>query len=392
MRRIPMDQGVPLVAAALAAGAERIGVSTVEWNVAGRCEAPRLVSLTYTPLKAVWRHVARFATEKGSMFMDIQTKCRQCSACLKARRNLWANRAQIEAGASARTWFGTLTLTPARQDWAYWEARSRARARGVDLDAEPEAVRFRARHAVISEEITKYLKRLRKQTGAPMRMLCVVEAHKSGLPHYHLLVHQLRADKPIGERDLRRQWHWGHSLFKLVSNTNKAAWYVSKYLAKSAMARVRASINYGREKLSSTIVEPEGSDVANDSQAPVVGGGRLFNLVEKAELLMNNPRLGLNQRSDGDDLPNGIPEREGRSDPGGPGLSNGRNGWWNARPFGPPIALTSERQCSCPDWAELVYHSEYFEDEASDPPNARASPGQAGLAVSRPADGSDVPF
>ena len=46
-------------------------------------------------------------------------------------------------------------------------------------------------------EITKYFKRIRKNSDAPLRYILVQEQHKSGLPHFHALIHERDAARPI---------------------------------------------------------------------------------------------------------------------------------------------------------------------------------------------------
>ena len=112
--------------------------------------------------------------------LEILAKCRRCEHCLKARSLEWTYRAKRELQAAARTWFGTMTLTP-EQHWlatARWE-RAKAGRKCAVLSPEEQ---FKARHEVIAVEITRWLKRVRKESGARLRYVLVAEAHKSGLP------------------------------------------------------------------------------------------------------------------------------------------------------------------------------------------------------------------
>lgn len=177
--------------------------------------------------------------------VDMYVSCRRCEACLKHRAKLWTARALEETRLSARTWFGTITLAPEHHHVALAKARRVASRNAIDFDALEPDEQFQMRHHQINVELTKYIKRVRSNTGAPLRYLLVVEAHKSGLPHYHALVHQV-ADTPVSKRDLQGAWALGFTQFKLVDPETPAAFYVCKYLAKSALARVRASAGYGR--------------------------------------------------------------------------------------------------------------------------------------------------
>lgn len=145
---------------------------------------------------------------------------------------------------SSRTWFGTLTLRPEVQHARLSQARLRLARQGLDYDELPSVERFAERHREISRDLTLYLKRVRKQSGAAMRYLLVAEVHKSGDPHYHALVHEQDPQRPIKHAVLSGQWTLGHEKWRLVSDERECA-YVAKYLGKAKTARVRASLAYG---------------------------------------------------------------------------------------------------------------------------------------------------
>ncbi|MDT9597658.1 rolling circle replication-associated protein [Sphingosinicella rhizophila] len=146
-----------------------------------------------------------------------------------------------------RTWFVTLTLRPEEHFKAYARACLRLSRDGIDFDRLSTDEQFAERVAEIGPEITLWLKRVRKQTGAKLRYILVVEPHKSGLPHFHMLLHEVSSAKPVAARAMKYQWQLGWWQGSLVdqSSTNRAAGYVAKYLTKSATARVRASRGYG---------------------------------------------------------------------------------------------------------------------------------------------------
>lgn len=150
----------------------------------------------------------------------------------------------METRASVRTWFGTLTLSPEQQHLALIRAAAHARSRGVEWGSLDDDEKFRRHHAQINREITKYLKRVRAQSGAPLRYLLVAEKHQSGWPHYHMLVHEVSPVNPVRHAVLSEQWRVGFTRWKLVAEYAQAR-YLTKYLAKDAVARVRASIDYG---------------------------------------------------------------------------------------------------------------------------------------------------
>lgn len=150
--------------------------------------------------------------------------------------------------AEGRTWFGTLTLRPQEHFAALSRVRNRMAKSGEDFDTLSEEARFSALSGEIGKDITLWLKRVRKESGARLRYLLVSEAHKSGLPHFHCLVHEVSAEGPVAERTLRKQWKLGFAQFKLVAqgDETKTARYVTKYITKSAITRVRASQGYGQ--------------------------------------------------------------------------------------------------------------------------------------------------
>lgn len=171
-------------------------------------------------------------------------RCRRCKECLRAKRRLWTARAYDEVRSASRTWFVTLTVGPDRRLWANMVARSWCEtARREAFDKLTPLERTRALAAAIDPEVTRWLKRVRKQSGATLRYLLVVEPHKDGFPHYHLLVHE--AGQQCGERILRRQWKYGWCQAKLVAGEVHPG-YVCKYITKSPQTRVRASRRYGQ--------------------------------------------------------------------------------------------------------------------------------------------------
>lgn len=210
---------------------------SLRWNVAGRCERP------VTVLRTV-----RNPAGTQSMLSELEVKCRKCQRCLAARAGHWRARARHELSMAVlngmRTWFATLTLTPHEHFMVRSRCRQKAAKSGTDFDRLSEKEQFERLARQGGALVTLFLKRLRKNTGVGIRYLLVVEAHQSGLPHWHMLVHEL--DGPITKRQLEAEWKHGFSQFRLVDDGPKAAYYVTKYIAKSALARVRASGAYGK--------------------------------------------------------------------------------------------------------------------------------------------------
>lgn len=246
-----------LCAKALASGATRTSVTTLEWDLAGQCQSPVSAELCARPeandaSSGIWDPASRAKYYHWSpgrpqtMILRLTTKCRKCDRCRSARGALWRARAITEFRNAPRNWMGTLTLCPERRMQVVAGARRDFKlATGLDLDLEPLDVQLGAYHKICNREITLSLKRLRVKNPS-FRYLCVLEQHKDGSPHYHVLLHETAVDAPIRkDQHLRAFWAWGFSKWKLCNNSPAAASYVAKYLAKSSAARVRASIRYG---------------------------------------------------------------------------------------------------------------------------------------------------
>lgn len=230
--------------------------SLVARNCAGDCTDPvhreLEVRRTYQRFEA-WVHPfnADDVVTKHQAFNDrgwrstieLQARCRKCANCLRHRARLWAARMAAETSAAHRTWFGTLTLRPEEQFLAAARAQKASGLGPAEWAALSRAERFQAHVAECQREITLWLKRVRKESGASVRYCLVSEPHKSGLPHFHVLVHEV-GQAVIRHRTLQGQWRLGFSSFKLADA--KSAAYVAKYLTKAASARVRASRRYGK--------------------------------------------------------------------------------------------------------------------------------------------------
>lgn len=256
--RVDLDRATAIATTAIDKGGQFIRPRTMKWDVAGKCSNPVYVQINGRPTRKPLPAVGR--TRKGKLFVraaaaydpstvmregapqplwiDIEAGCRKCPACLRKRGIYWRERAKVEINCAARTWFGTLTFSP-QERWLM-ECRTMR-----DLSACSEGDRFALLHRANGPLLTNYVKRLRKAAGRGLRILCVAEAHKDGVPHYHLFVHEQHGAASITHRELTEQWPHGFSKWKLVADGDRAASYVAKYLFKSALARVRASARYG---------------------------------------------------------------------------------------------------------------------------------------------------
>lgn len=187
---------------------------------------------------------------------EMTVRCRKCPDCLRHRARLWAARAADEIKVSQRTWFATLTLRPDRALQARYAAHARLDEPQGRCNDEGKLFAEMARF--VAPELTLFLKRIRKNSSAKLRYLLVCEAHKSGIPHWHALIHENGSD-PVTKRQLDEAWRWGFAKFKLIDGDESTApYYVSKYLSKSALTRVRASKSYGdcKERLTERIATP----------------------------------------------------------------------------------------------------------------------------------------
>ena len=274
MARLDARDVLPLARHALDRGASSVRTGHVHWDVSGRCQSPRSQE----------RHAAErsladgHATALGQRQMlpitvTMEVPCRKCPARLRYRARLWALRAQAEITAAPRTWFATITLSPDAHYTMLMRARRRLALGGTTFENLSPLEQFAERHREISQELTLWLKRIRKNSGAPLRLLLVAEAHKSGLPHYHGLIHEQDAERQVKHALLAASWPHGFTKFKLVPSDEagrKTAWYVCKYLTKDQRARVRASLNYGEashEMLSNLDVR----DLPSETRTECVG-------------------------------------------------------------------------------------------------------------------------
>jgi len=206
------------------------------------CQNPVQVDLRGDPdkfLQSTGKH------REYPIFAEISVPCRKCAVCLRRRQMIWGARGAHEIGASVRTWFGTLTARPDVQHLWLARARRAVRQQCDDFEKLSQSKQFALLAQQQGAEVTRYIKRVRFESKVAIRYLVVAEAHKSGMPHAHMLLHE--RDYPVRKEMLDRQWLVGFSKWRLVPQDNiSEAFYISKYLAKSSVARVRASASYGR--------------------------------------------------------------------------------------------------------------------------------------------------
>lgn len=240
----PLKDVLRVAASGIGRGLRQTGHTRGEWDISGTCEAPRPVELNGA---ARVMKGGRFVRANGVSPYNLLlwTRCRRCQTCARRRRNLWAARAREEVAMAARTWFATFTLSPANHTLLRARASARLHAGGTDLQRLPPDEADAEVMKEYGAEVTKWLKRVRKNTGARLRYILVQESHKSGYPHFHALIHEVLGSAPIRHAALCSAWTLGFTKFKLIERDVKACWYVTKYLTKGAASRVRASLRYG---------------------------------------------------------------------------------------------------------------------------------------------------
>lgn len=245
---------VNLFLRAIGAGAARTGLNSARWECHGDCLAPYWTQYFGRPRPHSGDPFRpdKFHTFKGgqmTMHLDISTRCRNCDNCRRARFLEWRHRIREEVRSAARSWFGTLTMSPEIHYRVMVSARLEASATSVPWESLPPDERWRRVALTSLKEVTKYVKRVRKEANVPFRYVVVTERHKSGLPHFHALVHEIEL-KPVRHSTLSKQWHLGFEKWRLVKPVEgkDVADYVAKYVAIEAAARIRASQGYGREQ------------------------------------------------------------------------------------------------------------------------------------------------
>lgn len=275
---------------ALGHGAVLQSPGVIRWNVAGRCEDPVVIEHSarkeheelklvadawgastklrlarYTP-GAFWRketHVdfgtgeveEKHVFDGDHLTLEAEVRCRRCDSCRRYRAWVWRTRAEQEIQGAQRTWFLSLTLRPEEQVKGLYRAQLKASRAGTpwhelvpregeNFEGRLASEQFKQRVDALYPEVQLWLKRMRKNSGAKLRYLLVAEAHKSGEPHFHALLHEV-TDRRATKRCIQQAWALGFSNAQLVADAKPAA-YVCKYLSKSLAARVRASQHYGK--------------------------------------------------------------------------------------------------------------------------------------------------
>lgn len=227
---------------ALERGGRMVRPGVVEWNAASKCENPYRMTLKGL-VTDLYGNVEARENGTRTRYLDMDVPCRRCRVCLWKKARHWMYRSMAEIEVSPRTWLVTLTFNAQVRAWINMAAE---KAVGGDAWGALSREQRTARQAdQANKYVTLWMKRVRKHTGPGVRYVSVVERHKDGTPHCHLLVHEAREGQ-VKHKHLTSEWTYGFSNAKLVEEGEVAAKYVAKYLAKDPISRVRASVGYGQ--------------------------------------------------------------------------------------------------------------------------------------------------
>lgn len=162
---------------------------------------------------------------------------------------MWTLRGRSELATAGRAWFGTLTINPDHRLVMRERARVRLRSGGTDMDGLSSDDAWSEIAREVGAEVTKYLKRIRKESKVRgIRQLVVTEEHEDGFPHIHaVLFEPLSQRGELKKKTLDSQWKLGFTHWRLLTTPAQIA-YATKYVAKTraGRTRVRASVRFGR--------------------------------------------------------------------------------------------------------------------------------------------------
>lgn len=163
---------------------------------------------------------------------DFLSRCGKCGPCVRLKKWLKTNRIELEMKSAHGAWFCTLTQVQFELD--------DGRKFGV----------------MTYENVKKFLKRLRKNTGAEIKFVMAEELHRSGVRHWHaILMHR----GTVSKRQLEAAWAGddlaGHCMVRRI-NGRGAARYVMKYIGKDEAYIVRSSIHLGKATTDKVVAHP----------------------------------------------------------------------------------------------------------------------------------------
>lgn len=136
-----------------------------------RCETPR-----------VWHREDKFGIHH-----EYLSRCGKCDPCRAQKKSVRIARAMNEVETSNRTWCHTFTFG-IPYHLRYLADHGDPAALSIIDSGEPPPASWQRKHAQYTK--AGWFKRLRKATGLNLRQSTHWEAHESGQPHAHILVHE----------------------------------------------------------------------------------------------------------------------------------------------------------------------------------------------------------
>lgn len=229
MRELPRTDFKRLLRKAIDYGAVVKTPTSLEWDCSNGC---------LNPFKMTFRsqEPEKIRNSINFRYIDIITKCRKCQECRRARASSWRYRALTEFQRASRVWFCTFTVNPHHR--ALYALRA-------------GSWQFLPVYREFSKDFTLYLKRLRKASGAKFKYLLVAEEHKDGFPHLHALIYERQGT--VLKKQIQTEWKVGFSQARICESPT--VFYVCKYITKQIVARVRASLYFGKDELTHSDLE-----------------------------------------------------------------------------------------------------------------------------------------
>jgi len=235
---------------ALLSGAQPLTPTAINWNVAPWCESPHIATRSHLQVRNP------DGSYSNGRELNIFAGCRKCEGCLRKRSNDWFARMMRELQIAPQSYMVTLTLRPEARYQIETLARQSLR------DPLVEEIGFKDRARALVRELQLYCKRCRRGQP-PLRYVWVIEPHKDGQPHVHILWHlsappeQYHCDTEGYPLFLRTQWRLGFTTMRTIATDQKqVGGYVAKYLSKEAGCAIRASQRYGEVIAPADAVKP----------------------------------------------------------------------------------------------------------------------------------------
>lgn len=215
------------------------------------CDAPKRITLSaarkrwdFKPLPDNVRVMYDQQYGGGTFAVNMQVPCRKCAKCAYMRSRMYEEKIKNDI-MSARSeginsYFVTLTFTVGKRA-ALWK-------QSVAMSGDGHVTK-RLRAKPVVAEVATFVRRLRDRNkrlnDVKLRYISVIEYHKSGDPHVHMVISGKLNSKVIRAA----RWKGGYLHIRRIPKEAGAesdmANYVSKYIAKDCDALVTSSKHYG---------------------------------------------------------------------------------------------------------------------------------------------------